>query len=293
VRGIVAKALTPALKTAGDWLRMVLKSHWWWDLTTQDFAGLDADRVVAILPVGAVEQHGPHLPVRVDAAINAGIMARAVELMLPDCPALVLPMMPVGKSDEHLAFPGTLTLSHETLGRVWYELGESVYRAGIRKILFLNSHGGQPQLLEIVCRDLRVKLGMFAVNVMWPRLIDMNGLFDAAENRHGIHGGQSETSVMLHLHPELVEMDRAENFVSLSVQIERESDILSPEGGARFGWQAQDLHPKGACGDATKATAELGKITVDRAATRLLKLIGEIARYPLSRIAAQTAFDKP
>lgn len=293
MRGIVAKALTPALKTAGDWLRMVLKSHWWWDLTTQDFAGLDADRVVAILPVGAVEQHGPHLPVRVDAAINAGIMARAVELMLPDCPALVLPMMPVGKSDEHLAFPGTLTLSHETLGRVWYELGESVYRAGIRKILFLNSHGGQPQLLEIVCRDLRVKLGMFAVNVIWPRLIDMNGLFDAAENRHGIHGGQSETSVMLHLHPELVEMDRAENFVSLSVQIERESDILSPEGGARFGWQAQDLHPKGACGDATNATAELGKITVDRAATRLLELIGEIARYPLSRIAAQTAFDKP
>jgi creatinine amidohydrolase len=293
VRGIVAKALTPALKTTGDWLRMVLKSHWWWDLTTQDFAGLDADRVVAILPVGAVEQHGPHLPVRVDAAINAGIMARAVELMRPDCPALVLPMMPVGKSDEHLAFPGTLTLSHETLGRVWYELGESVHRAGIRKILFLNSHGGQPQLLEIVCRDLRVKLGMFAVNVMWPRLIDMNGLFDAAENRHGIHGGQSETSVMLHLHPELVEMDRAENFVPLSVQIERESDILSPEGGARFGWQAQDLHPKGACGDATKATAELGKMTVDRAATRLLELIGEIARYPLSRIAAQTAFDKP
>ena len=272
---------------------MVLKSHWWWDLTTQDFAGLDAERIVAILPVGAVEQHGPHLPVRVDAAINAGIMARAVELMPPDCPALVLPMMPVGKSDEHLAFPGTLTLSHETLGRVWYELGECVHRAGIRKILFLNSHGGQPQLLEIVCRDLRVKLGMFAVTAMWSKLIDMNVLYGAEENRHGIHGGQSETSVMLHLHPDLVEMDRAENFVPLSVQIERESEILRPEGGARFGWQAQDLHPKGACGDATKATAELGKITVDRAAARLLVLIDEIARYPLSRIATHTAFDKP
>ena len=272
---------------------MVLKSHWWWDLTTQDFAGLDAERVVAILPVGAVEQHGPHLPVRVDAAINAGIMARAVELMPPDCLVLVLPMMPVGKSDEHLAFPGTLTLSHETLGRVWYELGESVHRAGIRKILFLNSHGGQPQLLEIVCRDLRVKLGMFASSVMWPRLIDMDALFDAAENRHGIHGGQSETSVMLHLHHDLVEMDRAENFVPLSVQIERESEILSPEGSARFGWQAQDLHPKGACGDATKATAELGKMTVHRAAARLLTVIDEIARYPLSRIATHTAFDKP
>jgi len=103
---------------------MVLKSRWWWDLTTQDFADIDAERVVAILPVGAVEQHGPHLPVRVDAAINAGIITRAVELMPADCPALVLPMMPVGKSDEHLAFPGTLTLSYETLGRVWFELGE-------------------------------------------------------------------------------------------------------------------------------------------------------------------------
>jgi creatinine amidohydrolase len=271
---------------------MALKSHWWWDLTTQDFAGLDAERVVAILPVGAVEQHGPHLPVRVDAAINAGIIAHAVELMPADCPALVLPMMPVGKSDEHLAFPGTLTLSYETLGRLWFELGESVHRAGIRKLLFFNSHGGQPQLLEIVCRDLRVKLGMFAASAMWPRLIDMDALFAADENRHGIRGGQSETSVMLHLHPDLVAMNRAENFVPLSVQIERETEMLGPEGAARFGWQAQDLNPRGACGDATKATADLGKLTVERAAARLLVLIDEISRYPLSRIAARTAFDR-
>ncbi|MBO4220875.1 creatininase family protein [Bradyrhizobium neotropicale] len=270
---------------------MALKSHWWWDLSTKDFAELDAESVVAILPVGAVEQHGPHLPVRVDTAVNAGIVARAVELMPPDLMALVLPMMPVGKSDEHLAFPGTLTLSHETLGRVWYELGECVHRAGVRKILFLNSHGGQPQLLEIVCRDLRVKLGMFAVNVMWPRLIDLDALFPPEENRHGIHGGQSETSVMLHLHPELVEMHHAENFVPLSVEIERESQMLGPEAGARFGWQAQDLHPKGACGDATKATAELGRLAVERSAARLIKLIEEISCYPLSRIATHTAFD--
>jgi creatinine amidohydrolase len=272
---------------------MTLKSHWWWDLTTEDFAGLDPERVVAILPVAAVEQHGPHLPVRVDAAINAGIIARTVELMPRDCPALVLPMMPYGKSDEHLAFPGTLTLSYEILGRVWYEIGESVHRAGIRKILFLNSHGGQPQLLEIICRDLRVKLGMFAASVMWPRLIDMDSLYEPFENRHGIHGGQSETSIMMHLHRDLVEMDRAENFVPVSVQIERESTMLGPEGGVRFGWQAQDLHPKGVCGDATKATAELGKVTVEQTAKSLLVLIDEISRYPLARIVADTAFDRP
>ena len=272
---------------------MGLKSPWWWDLTTQDFADIDAERAVAILPVGAVEQHGPHLPVRVDAAINAGIIARAVELMPADCPALVLPMMPVGKSDEHLAFPGTLTLSHETLARVWFELGESVHRAGIRKILFFNSHGGQPQLLEIVCRELRVKLGMYAVSAMWPRLIDMDALFNPDENRHGIHAGQSETSIMLHLHPELVEMHLAENFVPLSVEMERESEILGRGGSVSFGWQAQDLHPKGACGDATKATAQLGAITVERAAQRLVALVNEISRYPLSRIVANTAFDQP
>jgi creatinine amidohydrolase len=272
---------------------MVLKSRWWWDLTTQDFADINTERIVAILPVGAIEQHGPHLPVRVDAAINAGIVARAVELMPPDCPALVLPMMPVGKSDEHLAFLGTLTLSYETLARVWFELGESVHRSGIRKMLFFNSHGGQPQLLEIVCRDLRVKLGMFAVSAMWPRLIDMDALFDSNENRHGIHAGQSETSVMLHLHPELVAMHRAENFVPLTVEMERESDILGRGSSVSFGWQAQDLHPTGACGDATKATAELGAATVEHAAQRLVALLDEISRYPLSRIAANTAFDGP
>jgi creatinine amidohydrolase len=271
---------------------MVLKSHWWWDLTTQDFRGLDPERMVAILPVGAVEQHGPHLPVRVDAAINAGLMARTVARMPSDYPALVLPMLPVGKSDEHLAFPGTLTLSYETLGRVWFEIGESVHRAGLRKILFVNSHGGQPQLLDIVCRDLRVRLGLFAVSVMWPALIDIDALYGADENRHGIHGGQIETSLMLHLHPEGVAMDKAENFVPLSVQIERESQLLGAEGGARFGWQAQDLHPKGACGDATKATAELGRLTLERTAARLLALIDEISRYPLSRLSATTAFDQ-
>ena len=270
---------------------MILKSHWWWDLTTRDFAELDAERVVAILPVGAVEQHGPHLPVRVDAAINAGIVARAVELMPAECPALVLPMMPVGKSDEHLAYPGTLTLSYETLGRVWYELGESVHRAGIRKILFLNSHGGQPQLLDIVCRDLRVKLGMFAVSAMWSRFTDLSDMVSTEEQRHGIHGGQSETSVMLHLHPDLVEMDRAENFEPTSVALARECGMLGPEGAIGFGWQAQDLHAKGACGDATLATADIGKAAVERAAARLLVRIDEISRYPLSRIVARTAFD--
>jgi creatinine amidohydrolase len=270
---------------------MALKSRWWWDLTTCDFAALDAERQVAIVPVGAVEQHGPHLPVGVDAAINAGIVARAVELMPQGLPALVLPMTPVGKSDEHLLFPGTLTLSHETLGRVWYELGECVHRAGLRKILFFNSHGGQPQLLEIVCRDLRVKRCMFALTTMWGRLVDMTDLVDAAEIRHGIHGGQIETSVMLHLHPELVDRRRAENFVPVTVEVEREAELLGRRA-AYFGWQAQDLHPAGVSGNAAAASAELGKELVERAARGLVRLVEEISAYPLSRLVTRTAWAK-
>jgi creatinine amidohydrolase len=267
---------------------MTSKSRWWCDLTTGDFTGLDRERTVAVLPVGAVEQHGPHLPVGVDSAINAGIVARAVELMPDQLQAIVLPMTSVGKSDEHIAFPGTLTLSHETLAQLWYDLAASVHRAGLRKILFFNSHGGQPQLLEIICRDLRVKLGMFAVTAIWPQLIEMGDLFDPAEIRHGIHGGQIETSMMLHLQPGLVRMEHAQDFTPVTVEIERETKLLG-RGSAYFGWQAQDLHPSGASGNAARATAELGKELVERAAIGLVRLTDDISNYPLSRLATRPA----
>jgi creatinine amidohydrolase len=272
---------------------MKLKSHWWWDLTARDFATLDMSKIVAVLPVGAVEQHGPHLPVRVDAAINNGIMEHAVAKMAPDFPVLILPTMSVGKSNEHSAFPGTLTLSAETLGRLWYEVCESAYRAGVRKVLFVNSHGGQPQVMEIVCRQLRVNLGMFAVSSQWSRFTDLSDLFDGEERKHGIHAGEVETSVLRYLHPELVDMQYAEDFVPLSKQLEKEYDMLMTEGGAvGFGWQSQDIHPSGACGNAAAADAERGRITVERASDRLIKLIGEIAHYPLDRITSETMYTK-
>ena len=263
---------------------MKLKSHWWWDLSTEDFRRLDMSRIVAVLPVGAVEQHGPHLPVRVDTAIVDGILRHAVSLMPDDFPALILPTMSIGKSNEHSAFPGTLTLSAETLGRVWYEVCESVYRAGVRKVVLVNSHGGQPQVMEIVCRELRVRLGMLAVSSQWSRFTDLSDLFTAAERKHGIHAGEIETSVMLHLHPGLVDMALAEDFRSLSQTLEAECDILTPEGGTGFGWQMQDINPKGACGNAALADATRGHTAVERAASRLIKLITEVEQYPISRI---------
>jgi creatinine amidohydrolase len=265
-------------------------SRWWWDLSTREFSELDMERIVAILPVGAVEQHGPHLPVRVDAAINAGIVERAVALMPDDLPALVMPALPVGKSNEHLEYPGTLSLPYDLLGRVWFEIGKSAWRAGVRRIIFWNSHGGQPQLMEIVCRELRVELGMFAVGASWFRTIDSSDLFSAEERRHGIHGGESETSIMLHLHPDLVTMEHARNFKSRSIELERQHGLLTPEGGVGFGWQAQDLHPAGVTGNAAAADAARGREEVERAALALVKLVRQVADYPIAAVTQHTAF---
>jgi creatinine amidohydrolase len=260
---------------------MTPSSRWWWDLSTREFASLDWERVVAIQPVAAVEQHGPHLPVRVDAAINAGIIQRALPLLPAELAVLVLPPQAVGLSSEHEAFPGTLSLSHETLARLWFEIGLSVHRSGGRRILYFNSHGGQPQVMQIVCRRLRVELGMLAAYCSWSGSIDQSDLFSAGERRHGIHGGEIETSMMLHLHPELVDRGRAEDFVSRSVDMAAANMLLTPEGAVGFGWQAQDLHPSGACGNAAAADAARGAELVDRAARALVQLIQEVAAFPL------------
>lgn len=260
------------------------KPRYWHELTTCDFDALDKERVVAVLPVSATEQHGPHLPVLVDAGLNKGIVDKAISLLPQELDVLFLPAQTIGKSDEHAAFPGTLTLSTETLIRVWTEIGECVARAGIRRLLIFNSHGGQPQIADIVARDLRVRLGMFVVTTAWWQLDHQPGLFSDAEMKHGIHGGAVETSMMLHLHPDLVRMDKAQNFVSLSALMENEYRLLTPEGGVGFGWQTQDLNEQGACGDATLADVEKGKLLVEGAAAGLVELLGEIARYPLENI---------
>ncbi len=146
-------------------------------------------RAIAVLPTAAIEQHGPHLPVGVDTIINEGYLARAMPLVPEELDVLVLPTQTVGKSNEHVAFPGTLTLCAETAIRAWTEIGDSLHRAGVRKLIFLNSHGGNVPIIDIVARDLRVRHGMVAVNCAWHRLGLPPGLFSDVDLRHGIHAG--------------------------------------------------------------------------------------------------------
>ena len=253
----------------------------WQDMTTAEFAALDAARTIAVLPVGAIEQHGPHLPVYVDACIAEGLIDRALELAPKDLPVTVLPTQPVGKSNEHISFPGTLTLSAETLTRLWTEIGDSVARAGIRKVMILNSHGGQPQVVDIVGRDLRVRHKMMVVALNWYRLGLPDGLFDQDEVAHGIHGGEIETSMMLHLRPDLVQMDKARDFTPLSKEMREDYRHLSPLGPAALAWQAEDLNPAGAAGNAAAGDAERGRRVVDFVAERIVEVWREFDRAPL------------
>ncbi|MBV8413298.1 MAG: creatininase family protein [Alphaproteobacteria bacterium] len=258
----------------------------WVEMTTQDFQRTDMAQAIAILPVAAIEQHGPHLPVEVDTAINRGVLARAMELAPTDLPVTVLPAMPVGKSNEHIAYPGTLTLSAETLIRLWTEIGESVARAGVRKLVLFNSHGGQPQISDIVARELRVRCRMLAVTCNVYALGKPAGLFPASELKHGIHGGSVETSIMMHLCPELVRREELADFRPSSLDMEGEYEILTPEGSIGFGWETQDLSVPGACGNALDADAERGRQLVEHYAARFVALLKEIHRYPLSALRA-------
>ncbi|MDJ0949407.1 MAG: creatininase family protein [Alphaproteobacteria bacterium] len=260
---------------------MSLPSRYWQDLTTEEFSSLDVETVVAVLPVAAVEQHGPHLPVWVDACICEAVVVRALEQLPPELPVLALPMLPIGHSPEHGDFAGTLTLAPETVLRLWAEIGESVADAGVRRLALVNSHGGQPQLLDLAAQRLRADRRMLVSRINAYRYFRDATLFSEAEIRFGIHGGAIETSLMLHLRPDLVRMDRIDDFTPDAAKSGNASNV-APFGEAGVAWQAQDLHPSGACGDARLAEAEKGKTLLDLAAAAVARALEDLARADLA-----------
>jgi creatinine amidohydrolase len=262
-------------------------TRYWHHLPSAAFDKLSS-KTVAILPIGAIEQHGPHLPVWVDSCINEMLLDRALAALPAETQVLALPLQAVGKSNEHSAFGGTLSFSAETLIAMLLELGESVHRSGIKRLVLLNSHGGQPQILDVVARELRIRHAMLVVNVAWFGMGLPEGLFSAEECQHGIHGGEIETSLMLHLRPDLVDMTRARNFVSLSQEMVGNFDLLTVEGAIGIGWQAQDLNSWGVCGNSAAADAHRGAEVAEYLVRRLVDLISEVTRFPLDRFHNST-----
>ncbi|WP_330084079.1 creatininase family protein [Methylocystis iwaonis] len=265
----------------------MLPSCFWSELSLRDIRAHDMSGVIAVLPIAAVEQHGPHLPLGVDAMIMEGCIERVAARLPEDLDAVFLPMQSVGVSLEHRDFPGTLWLSQETASRMLLDIAEGVARAGVKKLVLMNSHGGNSALISTVALDVRARFGLLAVTCSWARFGYPDGLFSAQEQRHGIHGGEIETSLMLAFRPELVDMGRAKNFPPATLDFERDFAWLRADRPAGFGWLTQDLSPSGAMGDASRASAEKGEATADYWATAFIELLRDVEAFDLARLKSE------
>jgi creatinine amidohydrolase len=262
----------------------MLPSRLWTELTTTDFSSVDMTAQIAVLPVAAIEQHGPHLPLGTDTFIMEGYLERVRARLPPDFPAVFLPTQSVGCSVEHSAFAGTLSLSARAALAAWSELADAVLRSGCRKLVVVNAHGGNSALVDILAHELRARHGCLVVLAAWQRFGYPDGLFGEAERTHGIHGGEIETSLMLSFRPDLVRMGAARDFVPTSVAMERDFTWLRAGRPTGFGWMAQDLSAEGAAGNAAKATAAKGEACADYGATAFIELLQDVEAFDLDTL---------
>lgn len=247
---------------------------------TQIAALPDRENTVIVLPAGSTEQHGPHLPCAVDTIISAGVVGHALARLPKQVPAFALPPIAYGKSEEHLHFPGTFTLDGETLYGTAVQVGESAYRSGFRKLLIINGHGGQPQVLEMAARELRLRHGDFIVvpHATW-RLPHVAGRYlSEKEKKLAMHAGHAETAIMMALAPETVHMEHA----VANYPPEFPSKLLSPDGRPACAWSARDFGPSGVIGDPLPATREQGDAILDSLAASWAQAITELhsLRWP-------------
>ncbi len=238
-------------------------------------------RSVAVLPLGATEQHGPHLPFETDTIIAEGVATRVASLLPAGLEVHFLPVEPIGYSIEHLDVAGTRTLTFDEAVRRWIDIGEACHRQGCRRFVMLNAHGGNSPLMTIVATELRVRYEMLAVATSWTRFGYPPEIVSPEEKALGIHGGFIETSVMLALRPNLVDMSKARNFTSMQAVYEREFSHLRAYGPHAFGWKMRDLSPDGVVGNAAAANAEAGEMILDHAAKGIIELLEDVARFDL------------
>jgi creatinine amidohydrolase len=257
----------------------------WTDIHWPDLAGGGCERWIAVLPLAATEQHGPHLPLGTDVMIAQAYLARVRELVPDTIPATFLPIQPIGVSTEHIDFPGTLTLPSEVALKTWFALGEGVARAGLKKLIMVTSHGGNSAAMSLVAQDLRALHGLLVVTTSWSRLSAAEEIFSPQEVSHGIHGGASETSIMLARYSEHVRREAVADFRSVGVAMAKEYRRLSTQRPAPFAWQAQDLRPSGAAGDATKASAEKGERLIDNGARAFCELLADVDKFDVNALS--------
>lgn len=255
---------------------------YWADQKAPLFKDLPADLIV-VQPIGAIEQHGPHLPLSVDRDLVDAVVTRSFEYLKNHQNVLVLPSLSVTKSGEHDQHPGTLSLKADTLLAVLRDIGASLARAGVERLVFLNGHGGNTAALDIAARDLRISHQMIVATCAWSSFADAKAIYDPAEYALDIHAGDSETSAMLAARPELVDLSLAKNFSSAISSWQSDFKFIGLTGqAAKPGWIINDLNDDGACGNAAAATREKGEQLLNSAAQNFCLFLAEFARFDLN-----------
>ena len=261
-----------------------MATRFWAEMSWRDFAAADMARTVAVLPLAAIEQHGPHLPVGADAFIGEGYLQRAIARLPVDWPVLFLPTQTIGASDEHAEYPGTLTLPFATLVATLTAIGDGVARAGCRKLVFINAHGGNVPAIDAAALALRARHAMLCVHASWRRLGYPHGLFSERERVYGVHGGDAETSLMLAFRPDAAQMERARDFASAGEAMAAAFRRLRGTQQLGFAWMASDLNPEGAVGEAASATAAKGEAAAAHGAEAFVELLGDVIAFDLARL---------
>ncbi|MCK1398213.1 creatininase family protein [Bradyrhizobium sp. 4] len=257
----------------------------WTEIRWADASPAEVSRWIAVLPLAATEQHGPHLPLETDVLIADAYLARVRELLPESVPATFLPVERIGISTEHIDYPGTQTLATEVALKKWTAIGEDIARRGLKKLVIITSHGGNSAAMMLIAQDLRAYQKLFVVTTSWSRLSGADQLFPADEVRHGIHGGAVETSIMLARYPDRVRGDAIADFPASSIAMEQQYRWLSTQRPALFAWQAQDLNPSGAVGNATLAVAAKGERLIDQGARAFCELLAEVDNFDVNRLA--------
>ncbi|HEY3060961.1 MAG TPA: creatininase family protein [Chloroflexota bacterium] len=257
-------------------------------LTSPDIAALPKDRAVVVLSVASVEQHGPHLPVITDSLVGQTVLARALERLDPAAQVWVVPPLCYGKSNEHRPFAGTLTLSAQTLAAVVRDIAASLARAGFRRLVLLNSHGGNPPVLDYIARDVHEETGMMLFSIMISRMGITEDVKNAEEFAWGIHAGEGETSWVLAIAPELVHMERTADLGEYP-RMPNGVQHLAIRGPVAFSWLTAELNPAGVLGDPRGATAEQGEAYLRPTVEKLAGVLEEIASFEMPKVEAPVA----
>ena len=245
-------------------------------LTWKQVDALPRESTLLVLPTAAIEQHGHHLPLATDTLINNLLLGKALALLPEELPIYALPPVCYGKSNEHIGFPGTLSVSAQTFMAVVRDLGASIAASGFTKLVIYNTHGGNTSLVDVLARDLRAEFGLRAFSLFGSPGAAFDGV-SKQERAYGFHAGEIETAFLLHATPELV---RSDQYTSNYIARVDEPELLKPEGSsANFAWLTKDIAPSGVLGDPSPATAEHGEQWSNEAATRIAELLAAMYKF--------------